>query len=80
MKWLLVAFVMFAESPTPDIKINTALTFTDQKMCIDYVNRYREKLTEGLYRAFPTIVESNFTCVDFNVAKKMQRDMMKKGD
>ena len=80
MKWLLVAFVMFADSPTPDIKIHTALTFTDQKMCIDYVNRYREKLKSGLHRVFPTIVESKFLCVDFVVAKKIQRDMMKKGE
>jgi hypothetical protein len=79
MGWLLVAVVMFAGSTTPDFKINTALKFINENRCVEYVKLYENKLKGGLHRAFPTIVRSDLICVDFNTAKEMQEEMIKRG-
>ena len=79
MSWYLVAVVMFAGSTTPDFKINTALKFINENRCVEYVELYGDRLNDGLYRAFPTIVHSNLICVDFNTAKEMQEEMIKRG-
>ena len=79
MGWLLVAVVMFAGSTTPDFKINTALKFINENRCVEYVELYGDRLNDGLYRSFPTIVRSDLVCVDFNTAKEMQEKMKREG-
>ena len=79
MGWLLVAVVMFAGSTTPDFKVNTALKFPNKNSCVEYVELYGDRLNDGLYRSFPTIVRSDLVCVDFNTAKEMQEKMKREG-
>ena len=53
MKWLLVAMVTFANSPSPDLKIHGGLHFTTQKECNLYLSKYKTQLEEQLKLNFP---------------------------
>ena len=79
MSWYLTAIVVFAESLVPDFKINTAVKFSSELACIEYVKVYNESLKGGLHRAFPGIVSSEFICVDQETANKMHDDMLNRG-
>ena len=62
MTWYLIAIVMFSWSATPDIKINTALSFRNFEMCDEYHNTYKESLEKGLQRAYPQALSIDIKC------------------
>ena len=79
MSWYLMAVVMFAGSIVPDFKINTAIKFSDESSCIEYVNLSEDQLRGGLNRAFSTIESSELLCVDQETAERMQGEMIRRG-
>ena len=42
MKWLLLAFIIFAQDNKADLKVNTALLFDDKDSCVSYVEKYKQ--------------------------------------
>ena len=77
MKWLLLAFIIFAQDNKADLKVNTALLFDDKDSCVSYVEKYKQTLIQGLMRNYPPMKEVSLVCATQEKAIEYRDKLLK---
>ncbi len=79
MLWFLIAVITHVGTTEPSYQYNRHVQFSTLEQCVDFTNKYGDKMRASLKMTFPTIEKiNNIMCIDTESAQELQRHLIEK--